>query len=153
MSPSHNFYICRELYRCVRERGAPVVLIVDFGGGVFCGQTSDGRVLVEVVDGCCRWGMKHEIAKQWLDETIDLSSMPEILDHKAYRAIVALDRPAIPLILNELERAPNYWFTALESILIANDEEANPVNESDYGHLRKMTDAWLDWGREQGYLD
>lgn len=93
-----------------------------------------------------------ELAKQWQEETIDYSSLNEILKHKAYLAIIALGRPAIHLILNELERSPHFWFTALESILIASNEEANPVDEADYGNLRKMTDAWLSWGKEKRYL-
>lgn len=95
----------------------------------------------------------NELVHEWHDETIDLSSMTEILSHKAYLSIIGLGRPAIPLIFSELKRSPDYWFTALASILSANDEYTNPVNDEDRGDLEKMTEAWLAWGKEADYLD
>ena len=67
MSRSHCFEICRATYQVAREAGSPAVNIIDLGGGTFCGETSDGKVLVESIDGCCKWAMKWDIARQWLE--------------------------------------------------------------------------------------
>lgn len=95
----------------------------------------------------------NELAQRWDEETIDLSSLTEILSHESYLAIIALGRPVLPLLFSELEKHPNYWFTAISSILRANDEYSDVVDEADYGNLQKMTDAWLEWGKEHSYLD
>jgi hypothetical protein len=54
---------------------------------------------------------------------------------------------AVPLILGELERRPSHWFEALRAIT-----GADPVKPEDCGRLHQMTQAWLDWGKEQGYV-
>jgi hypothetical protein len=51
----------------------------------------------------------------------------------------------VPHLLRELERRPDHWFWALTAIT-----GADPVKPEDRGKLRKMTDAWLRWGKEQG---
>ena len=68
MSRSHYFEGCRSIYQGLREAGSPVVNIIDLGCGQFCGETADGKVLVESIDGCCRWAMKVEIAQEWLEK-------------------------------------------------------------------------------------
>lgn len=84
--------------------------------------------------------------EQWHEETDYLSSMTAILAHPAYQSIIAMGTPAVPLIMRELERRPDYWFRALTSIT-----NQNPVpSESDFAQARQ---AWLDWGRQQGYLE
>ncbi len=95
----------------------------------------------------------RELAQRWDEETLNLSSLTKILSHEAYLAIIALGRPVLPFLFSELEQRPNFWFTAISSILRANNEYADVVDEADYGNLQKMTDAWVEWGREQGYLD
>ena len=52
----------------------------------------------------------------------------------------------IPLILNELESEPDFWFWALRALT-----RANPVTDNMAGNLSTMTRIWLDWGREHGY--
>ena len=68
MSKSHHFEICRATYQVAREEGSPAVNITDLGGGVCCGETTDGKVLREDITGCCKWAMKFEIAQQWLNQ-------------------------------------------------------------------------------------
>jgi hypothetical protein len=69
-----------------------------------------------------------------------------MISHPTYREIIGLGEEVIPLLLGQLEREPDFWFAALREL--SGDD---PVNESDRGHLERMTDAWLRWGREHGY--
>ena len=88
------------------------------------------------------------LAQQWRDATGDVSSMTKRVLHPTYQRIVGLGQPAVPLLLEELEVRPNYWFHALRAIT-----SVDPVRAEHRGNLREMTAAWLDWGRTQGYLE
>jgi hypothetical protein len=52
----------------------------------------------------------------------------------------------VPLLLRDLEINRRHWFSALAAIT-----GANPVSEEDAGNIPRMADAWLQWGRENGY--
>jgi len=54
-------------------------------------------------------------------------------DHPAYRAIVGLGKPVIPLLLVELELEPDHWFIALHELT-----GAEPVPEESRGRIDKM---------------
>jgi hypothetical protein len=55
--------------------------------------------------------------------------------------------PAVPLILEERRHEPNQWFWALEAIT-----EENPVPPEAAGDVRRMAQAWIDWGKRQGLI-
>ena len=55
--------------------------------------------------------------------------------------------PAIPMILEELQREPDQWSWALEAVT-----EANPVPPESAGVVQSMAQAWVDWGRVEGYI-
>jgi hypothetical protein len=86
------------------------------------------------------------LADQWRKERGATSMAKRMAEHPAYRKIVAMGEKAVPLILAELERQPDHWFFALHEIT-----GANPVPEKSRGNLPQMAQAWLDWGRKQGY--
>ena len=65
----------------------------------------------------------------------------------SYQRIIGMGMPAVPLILEELQREPNQWFWALEAIT-----DANPVPPEDAGRVRKMAQAWIDWGKQHGFI-
>lgn len=88
-----------------------------------------------------------ELADKWKSETGHLSAIDDIVLHPAYQNIIGMGPSVIPLLLRELQQAPNHWFWALEHIA-----RQNPVPPEDLGIMRRMTEAWLDWGRQQGYL-
>jgi hypothetical protein len=48
-------------------------------------------------------------------------------------------------MLRDLEDGPSLWVWALPAIT-----GVNPVSPDDGGNIRKMSDAWLNWGREKG---
>jgi len=88
-----------------------------------------------------------ELAQQWKRETRSLSLMSDIVAHPAYRQIVEMGLDAVPFLLNDLQQESSFWFSALREIT-----GENPIKSEDKGRVEKMRQAWLDWGREHGYL-
>jgi len=84
---------------------------------------------------------------EWEVDTAHLSSITEIAIHPAYQQIIGMGPIAIPLILSEMKRKPGHWFWALKSIT-----GEDPVLPEQTGQITQMTEAWLRWGKEQGYL-
>jgi len=84
---------------------------------------------------------------KWKAETVLLSSITEIAMHPTYQQIIGMGLTVVPLILAEMEREPGHWFWALKSIT-----GIDPTLPEDKGHMRRMTESWLRWGREHGYL-
>jgi len=75
------------------------------------------------------------------------SSLPQMIAHPAYLQIISLGKAVLPLLLRELAREPDHWFSALSAIT-----GEDPVPPESRGHLRKMTAAWLQWGRQHGLV-
>ena len=89
----------------------------------------------------------HRLVRQWKQDTEFTSSTSAMAIHPAYQSIIGLGQKAIPLLLNELKHDPDHWFWALKSIT-----RADPVPAEDIGRLERMADAWLAWGKEEGYI-
>jgi hypothetical protein len=90
----------------------------------------------------------HALATRWRTETIHVSSIPDLIMHPSYQQILRLPKDqVIPLILRELRDNGGFWYPALHALT-----DANPVSESDMGNVRKMTEAWLQWGMSEGWL-
>ncbi len=53
---------------------------------------------------------------------------------------------ALPLIVRDLKESKADWFWALTAIT-----GENPISEEIAGNIKKMTEAWLQWGRMRGY--
>jgi hypothetical protein len=85
------------------------------------------------------------LAETWRREVQFLSSVTEMVLHSAYQRIIGMGAAVVPHLLCELERRPDHWFWALTAIT-----GADPIKPEDRGKLRKMTEAWLRWGKEQG---
>jgi hypothetical protein len=73
------------------------------------------------------------------------SDKQTMVTHPCYLQIIGLGPPAVPLLLRELQRAPNHWLWALHAITRQNPA-AGVMN------LRQAIAAWLDWGRAQGLV-
>ena len=63
-----------------------------------------------------------------------------------YQAVIGMGAAAVPLIIDELRREPDYWFAAL---MVITGED--PVPDDERGNLDRMTARWLDWATEHGY--
>jgi hypothetical protein len=82
----------------------------------------------------------------WTTETGYLSSYTDIVDHPAFREIIGMGQVVIPLMLRDLEARPRLWVWALPEIA-----GVDPVPPGDAGNIARMTAAWLQWGRANGY--
>jgi hypothetical protein len=66
--------------------------------------------------------------------------------HPAFQEIVSMGPAVIPLILRQLAKRTGHWHRALRRIT-----GFDPVLAADRGNIQKATDAWLRWGKDQGY--
>src|SRR2546423_6105127 len=78
------------------------------------------------------------LAGQWKAATALLSSTTAMVTHPAYRAIIALGSPVVPLLLHDLEREPVHWFEALQAIT-----GEDPVPSAHWSQIAAMRADWL----------
>jgi hypothetical protein len=88
----------------------------------------------------------QRLAKEWKASRGPATTVGMMTRHPAYKAIIELGEPAVPLLLQELDGEPDHWFAALRAIT-----SANPVRPEDQGDLEKMAESWIEWGRANGY--
>lgn len=86
------------------------------------------------------------LAEQWRRDTRHLSQIAKKIIHPAYFRIVGMGEPVVPLLLEELRARPAHWFAALRATanLDPSPADANPS---------QSREAWLEWGRSQGYIN
>ncbi len=89
----------------------------------------------------------EELAKQWENEVEGYSSTAQISDHPAYQEIISMGTQVVPLLLKKLKNNPIFWFSALNEIT-----GINPIKPEQRGKIKQMTEAWLEWGINQGYV-
>jgi hypothetical protein len=87
-----------------------------------------------------------QLTAAWKRERGPYSPSARLAEHPAYQQIIALGPAVVPLLLRELEREPDHWFRALYALT-----GVNPVPEASQGRLLEMAQAWLDWGRTEGF--
>jgi hypothetical protein len=90
----------------------------------------------------------RQLVQRWRAETEHLSSAARMAKHPAYQEIIQMGEPAIPLLLAELPRDPDFWFAALRTLT-----GENPAPPESAGNLREMARAWIEWGRAKGYIN
>jgi hypothetical protein len=86
--------------------------------------------------------------REWKAARRPTSSITEIAMQPAYQRIIGLGRPAVPLILAQMEAEgdqPDMWFWALKAIT-----DVDPVAEENRGDVVAMAKAWIDWGAANG---
>jgi len=88
-----------------------------------------------------------ELANQYIQDIESMSSTVEMTKHPAYQKIVSMGQPVIPLMLQDLSQNPLYWLPALRQIT-----KENPVQPNQRGKIKQMAEAWLNWGKEKGYI-
>ena len=91
----------------------------------------------------------RRLSYDWKYDTGHLSTVSRITEHPSYLGIIAMGEPAIPLILEDLRAEPNHWFRALSSIA----SEGPHISEHDKGDIRKISEAWLEWGKNNSYIE
>jgi len=89
----------------------------------------------------------RRLAEEWKERSRYLSNTAQMALMRPYQRIIGMGEVAVPLILEELRREPDQWFWALEAIT-----GENPVPPEATGKVRLMADAWIEWGRQRGFL-
>ena len=87
------------------------------------------------------------LADQWRRETGGLSSISQMAAHPAHQEIIEMGPAVIPLVLRELQERGGHWFAALRALT-----GENPVPREFAGRIPKITELWLEWGREKGHI-
>ncbi len=84
------------------------------------------------------------LAEKWRKETGHLSSIERKALHPAYQEIIATGARGVPYVLREMKQRAGHWFWALHYMTgVDLGSEGQTVQE--------LRDAWLAWGRKQGY--
>jgi|ERR1043165_2041316 hypothetical protein len=105
------------------------------------------KVRLESVDAESRLESRfRELARQWKEATLLMSSITEMATHPAYQQIIGMGHAALPWIFAELRREPDQWFWALKAIT-----GVDPVAAADRGNMRALAQAWLAWAKDHGY--
>ena len=89
----------------------------------------------------------QRLSSEWKEKSRYMSNVAQMAVLPSYLGIIGIGPEAIPLILEELRREPDHWFWALEAIT-----QENPVPVEAAGNVKLMTQAWVDWGIQKGYL-
>ena len=89
-----------------------------------------------------------EYASRWKKETKFQSSMAQMAKHPAYKKILEFGPEVVPLILANMQHRTSYWFPALQYLT-----GENPVPREKRGFVDEMRKAWLQWGRENSYVE
>jgi hypothetical protein len=67
-------------------------------------------------------------------------------NHPAFQDIISMGEAVVPLMLQDLQVRPRLWVWALPEIT-----GSDPVPASDRGNIARMSEAWVRWGKANGY--
>lgn len=91
------------------------------------------------------------LAKRWKKETAMFATAYDKINHPNYLTIIGmgmLNRNRIlTLILEDLQKGPDFWHYALKSIT-----QQNPVPNGMVNNLSVVRSAWLQWGQDHQIL-
>jgi hypothetical protein len=87
----------------------------------------------------------RSLAHQWKQDTNAMSSVSDIVMHPAYQRIMAMGKPALRFILEDLRDHYGDWFHALHYIAGVDIAASTETVED-------AKSAWLDWGYSEGYI-
>ena len=95
-----------------------------------------------------------KLAKQIHKDTRFSSRISDRVEHPAYREVIKMGESVIPLIFRYMEDGNGgFWFAALEALTGADPTlPPRPVAPGFVAlDIKGMEEAWLKWGKEQGY--
>jgi hypothetical protein len=87
----------------------------------------------------------QRLASEWKEPSRYLSNTAQMAMLKPYQRIIGMGWPVVPLLLEELQREPDQRFWALEGIT-----GEDPVPPEAAGAVRRMAQAWIEWGSKPG---
>jgi hypothetical protein len=82
----------------------------------------------------------NDLVKNWKEATGGYSVTTRRYAHPSYHAILLLKEDVVPLILQELQQRPDWWFEALKLLT-----KENPVKPG--STFEEAVNAWIDWGK------
>jgi hypothetical protein len=89
----------------------------------------------------------RRLAADWSEHTGHISSTSDLVSYPSYQKIISLGWPVVPFLLRDLQQSKRFWFPALYAIT-----NVRPFDASDAGNGRRMTDAWIRWGKRKGLI-
>jgi hypothetical protein len=90
----------------------------------------------------------QRLAEWWHRETGIHSDLTRKYEHPAFRQIVSLGPPVIPVLLREVQVRRRWLIGALWDLT-----GADPVPPEHVGFLDRMVADWTAWGRQNGYIE
>ena len=85
------------------------------------------------------------LSRKWRRDTRFTSSLTKMVLHPAYQAIIGMGKEVLPLIFSDLRRSRDHWLWALHAIT-----QTDPAPQG--ADFSTAVDAWIQWGRDHGYL-
>jgi hypothetical protein len=89
----------------------------------------------------------RRLADEWSMETMHISSASDLINDKRYQKIIDLGWDVVPYLLKDLQTNKRFWFPALAAIT-----GVRPFDTSEINNPRRMTEAWVKWGRWKGLI-
>lgn len=89
----------------------------------------------------------RQLADDWSSNTNHISSIDDLTSYPSYREIIGLGWDVVPFLLKDLQENKRFWFPALAAIT-----NVRPFDSSDAGNGKRMTDAWIRWGKRKGLI-
>lgn len=89
----------------------------------------------------------HKLADEWSEKTMHISSVSDLINDTRYQQIIDLGWDALPYMLEDLQKKKRFWFPALAAIT-----GVRPFDPGDLSNPRRMTEAWVKWGRRKGLI-
>jgi hypothetical protein len=89
----------------------------------------------------------RQLAIEWSENTGHISSTSDLISNPSYQEIIGLGWGVVPLLLKDLQESKRFWFPALYAIT-----GVRPFDPSDAGNGRRMTEAWIKWGKRKGLV-
>ena len=89
----------------------------------------------------------EQLKDDWKVQSQYLSNTAQMAMLWPYQQIIGMGAAAVPLILAELRHETDHWFWALEAIT-----GENPVPPETSGNVSAAAEAWLQWGRQKGFV-
>lgn len=85
-----------------------------------------------------------KLTEEWRRTARRSGRASQITDNAAYRAIIELGTPVIPLIIKDLAQEPRHWFHALYALT-----KADPVPAKHAGRVDLMAKDWIGWWKTE----
>jgi hypothetical protein len=96
------------------------------------------------------WLKFNALVAQWRAERGATSSITAMAMCDAYQKIIGLGPDAVPLIIAQMQSEadePDQWFWALQVLT-----GVDAVADEDRGDFLKMSQSWISWAENAGYV-